>query len=69
MNKASVVANLCKSCGLCVKFCPKGAIRIGDARNNKGHYSAVVDADSCIGCGSCALVCPEAAIDILREVD
>lgn len=69
MNKASVVANFCKSCGLCVKFCPKRAIRIGDTRNNKGHYNSRVDADNCIGCGICALVCPEAAIDILREVN
>lgn len=44
MNKASVVANFCKSCGLCVKFCPKRAIRIGDTRNNKGHYNSRVDA-------------------------
>ena len=67
MNKASVVANLCKSCGFCVKFCPKQAIKIGDVRNSKGHYNAVVDAEGCIGCGTCAVVCPEAAIDIIRE--
>ncbi len=67
LNKASVVANLCKSCGLCVKFCPKQVISIGDTRNAKGHYNAVVDQAGCIGCGTCALVCPEAAIDILRE--
>lgn len=67
MNKASVVANLCKSCGFCVKFCPKQVIKIGDVRNSKGHYNAVVDVSGCIGCGVCALVCPEAAIDIIKE--
>ena len=67
MNKASVVANLCKSCGFCVKFCPKQVIKIGDVRNSKGPYNAVVDIEGCIGCGTCAVVCPEAAIDIIRE--
>ena len=58
MNKANVVANLCKSCGYCVKFCPKKAISIGDKRNNKGHYYPVIDHALCIGCGTCENLCP-----------
>lgn len=67
MNKANVVANLCKSCGYCVKFCPKKAISIGGKRNNKGHYYPVIDHALCIGCGTCAVVCPEAAMEIWKE--
>ena len=67
MNKANVVANLCKSCGYCVKLCPKKAISIGDKRNNKGHYYPVIDHALCIGCGTCAVVCPEAAMEIWKE--
>ena len=55
MNKASVVANLCKSCGFCVKFCPKKVIAFGDKRNSKGHYYPVIDVEGCIGCGTCAI--------------
>lgn len=66
MNTPAIVANICKSCGFCVKFCPKQALVIGETRNNKGHYYPVVDLEKCIGCGTCALVCPEAAIDILK---
>jgi 2-oxoglutarate ferredoxin oxidoreductase subunit delta len=69
MNKPGIVANLCKSCGYCVHFCPKQAIKIGNTRNMKGHYYPVVDEALCIGCGTCALVCPEAAIDILKGDD
>ena len=69
MNKASVVANLCKSCGFCIKFCPKKALSLGETRNAKGHYYPVLDEAGCIGCGTCALVCPEAAIDMLKGED
>ena len=66
MNKASVVANLCKSCGFCVKFCHKKVIAFGDKRNSKGHYYPVIDVVGCIGCGTCAIVCPEAAMEIVK---
>ena len=64
MNKAKVVANSCKGCGFCIKFCPKNIIAMGTARNAKGHFYPTIVEDECIGCGTCALVCPEAAIEI-----
>ena len=67
MNKASVVANLCKSCGFCVKFCPKKVIVMGEKRNSKGYYYPVIDVAGCIGCGTCSVVCPEAAMELIKE--
>lgn len=66
MNTPSVVKNLCKSCGFCVRFCPKQVIRIGSTRNAKGHFYPEIDMAGCIGCGTCAVVCPEAAIEMLK---
>ncbi|NLC73394.1 MAG: 4Fe-4S binding protein [Ruminococcaceae bacterium] len=66
MNKPSYVINLCKSCGLCIHFCPTKALQFGEERNNKGHYYPIVDYAACVGCGTCAVVCPEAAIDMLK---
>lgn len=67
MNKPKVAENLCKTCGYCVHFCPKKAIRFSDIRNKKGHFYPVVDMSICIGCGTCALVCPEAVYSMIKE--
>lgn len=48
----------CKSCGLCAKKCPTGAIL-----GAKGTPYAI-DADKCIKCGACKETCKFGAIDI-----
>jgi len=55
----------CKGCGLCVAFCPKGALRMAESISRRGVNPAeVVDEDACVGCLNCTLVCPDAAIEI-----
>lgn len=55
----------CKGCGLCVTFCPKGAIRMSGEISRRGVNPAeVVDEDACSGCLNCTVVCPDAAIEI-----
>ena len=57
----------CKSCGLCVEFCPKSIIEISPELNEAGHHPAgIICQDDCTGCGMCALMCPEACIEIYR---
>jgi uncharacterized Fe-S center protein len=51
----SVKEGKCKSCGLCVRNCPSGAIRL--------KKKAVIDEKLCIGCGECYIYCPNKAID------
>ena len=64
-----VNAGLCKGCGLCVKNCPKGILKIGDAINLLGYKAVVVNGRKCGGCGNCFYMCPEpAAISIRREI-
>ncbi|MBN2160316.1 MAG: DUF362 domain-containing protein [Spirochaetes bacterium] len=45
----------CKRCGICVRYCPSGAMRMGD-----DHPAA--DKDTCINCYCCQEMCPEDAI-------
>lgn len=51
----SVKQEKCKSCGLCVRNCPSGAIQL--------KKKAVIDEKLCIGCGECYVYCPSKAID------
>ena len=60
--------DICKGCGLCRDFCPKGLIEMSSRINNKGYHPAANERqDECVGCKSCALVCPDGAIAIYKE--
>ena len=45
----------CIACGICVKNCPMGAIRLED-----NH--PVIDESLCVSCGMCASKCPRGVI-------
>lgn len=49
----------CKSCGICMAFCPVGII----ARDPCGR-PVITEAGKCIGCRFCELHCPDFAITI-----
>lgn len=67
MFKVIIDQQRCKSCGLCVEFCPKSIIEISPELNEAGHHPAgLVCQEDCTGCGMCALMCPEACIEIYR---
>ena len=67
MAKVEVLAERCKSCGLCVAICPKKILTIGDKANGKGYYAVTVtEQDKCIGCAMCATMCPDLALEIWR---
>ncbi|MFN3966775.1 MAG: DUF362 domain-containing protein [Endomicrobiia bacterium] len=42
----------CKSCGICVRWCPTGALSLPD-KNSKIIYNK----EKCIGCGECIISC------------
>lgn len=56
---AHVDAQTCTGCGMCVDFCPGGAIAVTDV--------AVIDTRNCIGCGACVDECPFGAISMNRQ--
>lgn len=57
--------NLCKSCKMCVKFCPKGVFALSGKVNKKGYeYMAAPREDACIKCKLCEKVCPDLVIHV-----
>ena len=60
---------LCKGCGLCVYYCPKGVLQISERRNEKGFsVPDVVNPDKCNDCKMCEINCPDFAIYVEKEV-
>ena len=49
----------CKSCGICVAFCPTGAL----AKDESGA-PYVKDPEKCGRCGLCEIRCPDFAITV-----
>jgi NADH:ubiquinone oxidoreductase subunit F (NADH-binding)/Pyruvate/2-oxoacid:ferredoxin oxidoreductase delta subunit len=56
MLRYSIVADMCKGCGLCAKKCPAGCIK-GEI---KKPY--VIDSAACIKCGACEEACKFKAV-------
>lgn len=55
-GKVEIRAESCKSCGYCVKFCPKKVLAIGEKVNSKGYQFVVAaNPDDCIGCAAAVL--------------
>ena len=63
--KPKVNKELCKSCGLCIKFCPVKILKKNSKLNKNGYYPVYcIDRNKCLGCNQCAVTCPEGAIEI-----
>jgi 2-oxoglutarate ferredoxin oxidoreductase subunit delta len=52
----------CKACGICVAFCPTGAL----GRDESGS-PYVADINKCINCGWCEIRCPDFAIHVEQK--
>ena len=58
LMKYTIIADKCKSCGICAKNCPVSCI----SGEKKVPY--VIDQDKCIKCGQCMEKCPFDAIEL-----
>jgi len=67
MPEVRVLEEYCKSCELCIKFCPRGVLAVGNRPNDRGYFPVVVTyPEKCNGCAICGLVCPDVALEIYK---
>lgn len=52
----------CKKCGICVSFCPKKCLAVGDR-----GYPELADAEACSRCRLCEMMCPDFAITVAER--
>ena len=55
----TIFADWCKSCGICVAFCPKEVLNMDENRQ-----VFVQAPEKCIACHMCELRCPDFAINV-----
>ncbi len=53
----------CKGCGICVAFCPAGALSM----NDKGDPE-ITNSELCTGCTWCEMRCPDFAVRVKEEI-
>lgn len=53
--------NWCKGCGICVAFCPRGALEL------VGEKARLRADNDCVLCGACEQHCPDYAIWLKEE--
>lgn len=61
-RKIDIYKAWCKGCGICVAFCPTGAL----AKDEAG-FPYVKDIEKCINCGWCEIRCPDFAITVEKK--
>ncbi len=67
-GRIHLLAERCKGCGFCIKFCPLAILEESEEVNQKGyHLVDVVKDDECVACGLCEAICPDFAISVTIE--
>ncbi|PMP66540.1 MAG: tungsten formylmethanofuran dehydrogenase [Thermodesulfobacterium geofontis] len=60
MFKIKILEERCKSCGLCIYFCPKKVLDLSAKRNIQGYRVVYAKyPEKCNMCGICYLMCPD----------
>ncbi|HXD42597.1 MAG TPA: 2-oxoacid:acceptor oxidoreductase family protein [Ramlibacter sp.] len=57
--RLEITAQWCKSCDICVKFCPERCLRL-----NSERVAELTDPNKCTGCRVCEWLCPDFAIRV-----
>ena len=61
-NRIEINLSWCKSCSICVAFCPTDALTTDEVGTPHLTYP-----DKCTGCGLCEMMCPDFAIEVFKS--
>ncbi len=61
-SKITINKKWCKSCGICVAFCPK---KVFDADRDGAPVAA--RSQDCVACQLCVMRCPDFALKVEKE--
>lgn len=61
-NRVEINLQWCKSCSICVAFCPTSALTADDVGTPHFTYP-----DKCTGCGLCEMMCPDFAVEVVKK--
>ncbi len=60
----------CISCGLCMRDCPTGAIKVtNEGTKEDKKMSATLDTGKCIFCCQCVYSCPKECLSYTQNID
>ncbi len=63
-----VIVEKCNGCGLCIKWCPSGALLFQPSHQSTNppihQFTIRLDSTKCTGCGECILTCRQGAIKL-----
>ena len=67
MEKLKIREERCKSCGICIDFCPRGCLKLSDRFNAQGYHPVeCIKPDECNSCAICARMCPDVVIEVKK---
>ena len=63
-GEVRIFATWCKSCQICIEFCPTQVL----AMHPNGNYPIVIAAEKCTACHFCDTHCPDLAI-LVKKIE
>jgi 2-oxoglutarate ferredoxin oxidoreductase subunit delta len=61
-NHVEINLKWCKSCSICVAFCPTDALTADDTGTPEFSHP-----DKCTACGLCEMMCPDFAVEVQKK--